>query len=223
MLELAILGLLQEAPMHGYELRKELATKLGTIRAAISYGTLYPTLKRLHSAGWISEQEPGTDIVPPMTSKRGRIVYKITAEGKERFADLLAQAGPETYDDAGFGVHFTFFSRTDRATRLRILEGRRRRIEERREGLRDMLSRAGDRLDAYTLELQRHGLDACEREVRWLEELITNERSGRTPAATAPPAESATAPTAENGMSTSAADPAAESPPEPPAPHQDRP
>jgi len=32
-LELAILGLLQENPMHGYELRKELATKLGTIRA----------------------------------------------------------------------------------------------------------------------------------------------------------------------------------------------
>src|SRR4051794_12643617 len=54
-LELAILGLLQEAPMHGYELRKELATKLGTIRAAISYGTLYPTLKRLQTAGWIIE------------------------------------------------------------------------------------------------------------------------------------------------------------------------
>jgi hypothetical protein len=45
-----------------------------------------------------------------------------------------------------------------------------------------VLARATDRLDAYTLELQRHGLDACEREVRWLEELITNERSGRSPA-----------------------------------------
>jgi len=184
MLELAILGLLQESPMHGYELRKELATKLGTIRAAISYGTLYPTLKRLQTAGWIGEAAEATDseIIPPLTSKRGRVVYKITAEGKERFAELLAQVGPETYDDAGFGVHFAFFSRTDRATRLRILEGRRRRIEERREGLRDVLARASDRLDAYTLELQRHGLDACEREVRWLEELITNERSGRSPA-----------------------------------------
>jgi DNA-binding PadR family transcriptional regulator len=182
MLELAILGLLQESPMHGYELRKELATKLGTIRAAISYGTLYPTLKRLQTAGWITESASDPSSAPPMTSKRGRVVYKITAEGKERFADLLAQAGPETYDDAGFGVHFAFFARTDQATRLRILEGRRRRIEERREGLREVLSRAGERLDAYTLELQRHGLDACEREVRWLEELITNERSGRAPA-----------------------------------------
>jgi len=202
-LELAILGLLLQAPMHGYELRKELATKLGTIRAAISYGTLYPTLKRLYAAGWISESVPDSAEIPPLASRRARIVYKITAEGKERFADLLAQAGPETYDDAGFGVHFAFFARTDRATRLRILEGRRRRIEERREGLRDVLARAADRLDAYTLELQRHGLDACEREVRWLEELITNERSGRSPS--------------------SPAEPAGETPPENPSPHEDRP
>ncbi|MEJ3742363.1 PadR family transcriptional regulator [Actinomycetes bacterium KLBMP 9797] len=184
MLELAILGLLQESPMHGYELRKELATKLGAIRAAISYGTLYPTLRRLQTAGWIAEAgetSASADVIPPLTSRRGRVVYKITAEGKERFADLLAQVGPETYDDAGFGVHFAFFARTDRATRLRILEGRRRKIEERREGLRDVLARAAERLDAYTLELQRHGLDACEREVRWLEELIANERSGRAP------------------------------------------
>jgi len=170
--------------MHGYELRKELIAKLGAIRAAISYGTLYPTLRRLQGAGWITEAgetPPCADEVPPLTSRRGRVVYKITAEGKERFADLLAQAGPETFDDPGFGVHFAFFARTDRATRLRILEGRRRRVEERREGLRDVLGRAAERLDAYTLELQRHGLDACEREVRWLEELIANERSGRAP------------------------------------------
>ncbi|WP_319463521.1 PadR family transcriptional regulator [Micromonospora sp. RTP1Z1] len=188
MLEFAILGLLQEAPMHGYELRKELTAKLGAIRAAISYGSLYPTLRRLQAAGWITEAAETSataEEVPALTSRRGRVVYTITAEGKERFAQLIAQAGPETYDDTGFGVHFAFFARTDQATRLRILEGRRRKIEERREGLRDVLGRAAERLDAYTLELQRHGLDACEREVRWLEELIANERSGRAP--TVPP------------------------------------
>jgi hypothetical protein len=78
-------------------------------------------------------------------------------------------------------VHFAFFSRTDVDIRLRILEGRRRKVEERREGFREVLARAAERLDAYTLELQRHGLDAADREVRWLEELIANERSGRTP------------------------------------------
>ncbi|MFS8477740.1 MAG: PadR family transcriptional regulator [Micromonosporaceae bacterium] len=186
MLELAILGLLHESPMHGYELRKQLTTKLGAIRAAISYGSLYPTLRRMQAAGWIMEMaktdEAGSDTpVPALTSRRGRVVYQITAEGKERFQELLAQAGPETYEDPAFGIHFAFFSRTDADTRLRILEGRRRRVEERREGLREVLARAAERLDAYTLELQRHGLEACEREVRWLEELIANERSGRPP------------------------------------------
>jgi DNA-binding PadR family transcriptional regulator len=191
MLDLAILGLLHESPMHGYELRKQLATKLGTFRAAISYGSLYPTLRRLQTDGWITEEPVpvggNSSEVPPLTSRRGRVVYKITAEGKERFQALLAQAGPETYDDNGFGVHFAFFARTDQDTRLRILEGRRRKVEERREGMRDSLGRAAERLDAYTLELQRHGLDACEREVRWLEELIATERSGRQPGQPADP------------------------------------
>jgi DNA-binding PadR family transcriptional regulator len=185
MLDLAILGLLHESPMHGYELRKQLAVKLGAFRAAISYGSLYPTLRRLQTGGLITEESGPTGAagaeVPALTSRRSRVVYKITAEGKERFQDLLATAGPETFDDAGFGVHFAFFARTDAATRLRILEGRRRRVEERREGLRESLTRAAERIDAYTQELQRHGLEAAEREVRWLEELIATERSGRQP------------------------------------------
>jgi len=184
-LELAILGLLHESPMHGYELRKRLITMLGAFRAAFSYGSLYPTLRRLKAKGWITEDAPDPDHpAPPLTGRRGKVVYKLTAEGKERFEELLAQAGPETFDDPGFGVHFAFFARTDQATRLRILEGRRRRVEERREGLREALSRAAERLDAYTQELQRHGLEACEREVRWLEELIASERAGQPPTVT---------------------------------------
>ncbi|HTZ29580.1 MAG TPA: PadR family transcriptional regulator [Streptosporangiaceae bacterium] len=185
-LDLAILGLLHESPMHGYELRKQLATKLGAFRAAISYGSLYPALRRLETSGWIAEDVAAvgdTDVgaPSPLTSRRGRVVYKITAEGKEHFQALLGEAGPHTYDDIGFGVHFAFFARTDRETRLRILEGRRRTVETRREGMRKSLGRAAERLDAYTLELQRHGLEACEREVRWLEELIVAERSGNQP------------------------------------------
>src|SRR6476660_4473144 len=123
-LDLAILGILHESPMHGYELRKQLTTKLGAFRAAISYGSLYPTLRRLQADGWISEGSPelepaeATAEIPAMTSKRGRVVYKITAEGKERFQELLAQAGPETFDDPAFGIHFAFFARTDQQTRL---------------------------------------------------------------------------------------------------------
>jgi DNA-binding PadR family transcriptional regulator len=172
-LEFAILGLLHQSPMHGYELRKRLNALLGTFRA-FSYGSLYPTLRRMKAAGWISEDEAGNEA--GHGSRRGRVVYRLTAEGKERFADLLAEVGPATTDDEQFGVHFAFFAQTDAEIRLRILEGRRRRVEEKRDGLRAALTRTRERLDRYTLELQEHGLEAVDREVRWLSELIDTER-----------------------------------------------
>ncbi|HZO68170.1 MAG TPA: PadR family transcriptional regulator, partial [Kribbellaceae bacterium] len=78
-------------------------------------------------------------------------------------------------------VRFSFFGRTDPATRLRILEGRRARMEERLANFRAAMSRTAERVDAYTLELQRHGLESAEREVRWLNELIDGERRQQRP------------------------------------------
>ena len=57
-LEFAVLGLLRESPMHGYELRKRLNTSLGVFRA-FSYGTLYPCLKTLVANGWLIEESGG--------------------------------------------------------------------------------------------------------------------------------------------------------------------
>lgn len=182
MLELAVLGLLHDSPMHGYELRKRLTALLGAFRATFSYGSLYPTLRKMRERGWIVEDAPTPrGEAPPLTGRRGRISYRLTPEGKERFADVMATTCPEAFEDTGFGVHFAFFSRCEPAVRLRVLEGRRRRVEERRETLRDTVSRATERLDAYSLELQRHGLEACEREVRWLNEIIASEQAGRPP------------------------------------------
>ncbi len=178
MLEFAILGLLHEAPMHGYELRKRLFDMLGTLRA-FSYGSLYPTLRRLLKAGLIVEdtqREVEEDRAARSWGKRAKRVYKLSAEGKERFAEMLADVGPQAYDDEGFGVHMAFFSRTPAEVRMRILEGRRRRVEERREGLRSSMARAGEQIDRYTRELHRLGLEHCVREVRWLNELIATEQ-----------------------------------------------
>lgn len=179
MLEFAILGLLHDSPMHGYELRKRLNAMLGAFRA-FSYGSLYPTLRRMKDAGWLCEDSPRADrlaAAPALTGRRGKIVYRLTAEGKEHFGDLLTDIGPAIADDEQFGVRFAFFSKTTADVRLRILEGRRRRVEEKREGLRAALARTRERLDRYTLELQEHGLEAADREVRWLTELIANERA----------------------------------------------
>ncbi|WP_130799050.1 PadR family transcriptional regulator [Streptomyces otsuchiensis] len=180
-LEFAILGLLREAPMHGYELRKRLNTSLGVFRA-FSYGSLYPCLKTLVAQGWLTEEQGGGPDDPrgaPLSGRRARIVYRLTAEGKERFAELLAQTGPDAWEDEHFGVRFAFFGQTNRDVRMRVLEGRRSRLEERLDKMRASMARTREKLDDYTLELQRHGMESVEREVRWLDELIESEREGR--------------------------------------------
>ncbi|MFH0243338.1 helix-turn-helix transcriptional regulator [Streptomyces sp. HK10] len=180
-LEFAVLGLLRESPMHGYELRKRLNTSLGVFRA-FSYGSLYPCLKTLVQRGWLAEEpgdEPEDSLAAPLAGRRAKIVYRLTAEGKERFEELLSQTGPDTWEDEGFGVRFAFFGQTSRDVRMRVLEGRRSRLEERLAKMRTALARTRERLDDYTLELQRHGMESVEREVRWLNELIESERAGR--------------------------------------------
>jgi DNA-binding PadR family transcriptional regulator len=179
-LELAVLGLLHETPMHGYELRKRLNSVLGAFRA-FGYGSLYPGLKELLRQGLIAEEVPAVP-AKSLAGRRSKIVYRLTTEGKERLQDLLGQAGPAAWEDDGFGVHFAFFGLTRADIRMRILEGRRSRLEERLDGLRAAMSRTRERLDSYTLELQRHGLESVERDVRWLNELIASERqSGPQP------------------------------------------
>ena len=194
MLETAILGLLNSAPLHGYELRKRLNLLLGSFRA-FSYGTLYPALKSLVARGLIETTEPepaapatrqaarpagrparSTGTKAPLSGRRGRIVYRLTADGKEHLQTVLATSGPAAWEDENFDVRFAFFAQTDAETRIRILEGRRTRLTERLEAVRESAARTRERLDEYTLELQRHGLEQVEREVRWLDGLITTER-----------------------------------------------
>jgi DNA-binding PadR family transcriptional regulator len=179
-LELAVLGLLNESPMHGYELRKRVTGLLGWGRV-LSYGSLYPCLRQMQYDGLLTEDTTVPEPLAARASRRGKVVYKLTAEGKERFATLVSAAGPSSWEDENFGVHFAFFGSTSAENRLRILEGRRSRLEERLDGVRTSLARSRERLDSYTLELQRHGQESVEREVRWLTELIDSERVAKPP------------------------------------------
>ena len=154
-LEFAVLGMLGDGPLHGYELRKRLDTVLGPFRT-LSFGSLYPCLRRMEERGLIVQVHvtPATESnAPPLSGRRARVVYSLTGDGKEAFDHWVNEPGPESWEDEGFAAHLAFFGRTEAWVRVRILEGRRSR-----------------------LELQSHGLDRAEREVRWLNELITTER-----------------------------------------------
>lgn len=183
-IELAVLGLLHETPMHGYELRKRLNLMLGWGRM-LSYGSLYPALKKMVRGSLIEETA-----APVTLTRRPRIVYQLTEAGHREFERLMGDVGPTAWEDGIFNVRFAFFSRTDMEIRLRVLEGRRTRLQERLDRVQSDLVRTQRELDRYAAELQRHGVESVEREVRWLSDLINAERRGmNTDAGTVLPSE----------------------------------
>lgn len=166
--------------MHGYELRKRLNLMLGWGRL-LSYGSLYPALKQMLRRGPIEETT-----TPQAGSRRQRIVYQVTAAGSDEFARLMTEVGPTAWEDDTFDVRFAFFSSTDMEIRLRVLEGRRTRLQERLERVQQQLAMTQKEVDRYAAELQRHGVELVEQEVRWLSDLINAERQVGHPTGPAP-------------------------------------
>ncbi|MCW2833179.1 MAG: transcriptional regulator, PadR family [Nocardioides sp.] len=162
--------------MHGYELRKRLNLMLGWGRV-LSYGSLYPALKKMLRADLIKEAVATTT---PVT-RRPRIVYEVTAAGHSEFERLMSEVGPTAWEDDNFDIRFAFFGRTDMEIRLRVLEGRRTRLQERLARVQSDLERTQAEVNRYAEELQRHGVESVEREVRWLSELISAERGETSP------------------------------------------
>ena len=174
MLELAILGLLKERSMHGYQLSKRLSVALGGFWR-VSYGSLYPTLRRLEQQGAVervfAEEEVG----------RRRNVYRISERGEALFLELLEEAGGESSSEENpFRVRLAFFKYLAPETRIRVLERRRAYLEERRSAIRTSLAAGGEGHDTYTLSLIEHGLDATESDIEWLDGLIAAERRQAT-------------------------------------------
>jgi DNA-binding PadR family transcriptional regulator len=168
--------------MHGYELRKRLNLMLGWGRV-LSYGSLYPALKKMLRASLIEEKPP----IAALVSRRPRIVYSVTDAGHREFERLMSEVGPTAWEDDNFDIRFAFFSRTDMEIRLRVLEGRRTRLQERLDRVQNQLAMTQKEVDRYADELQRHGVESVEREVRWLSDLIKAERDPDHPSAVPPP------------------------------------
>ena len=90
----------------------------------------------------------------------------------------MSEVGPSAWEDDTFDIRFAFFSSTDMEIRLRVLEGRRSRLQERLARVQAELERTQAEVNRYAAELQRHGVESVEREVRWLSDLIQAERGG---------------------------------------------
>ncbi len=171
MLELAILGALKEKPMHGYELKKRLSYLLGHLWK-ISYGSLYPALKRLEAKNAVEKAYTVKE------KTRNRYVYRITPEGEETFQRLLVDTRKksEITDGDKFSLRLAFFQYMEPELRLWLLERRRNYLEERLKEMSGAGKAREREPDSYRQGLYRHRQEQLESDIVWLEELIAQER-----------------------------------------------
>jgi len=171
-IELAVLGVLEDAPMHGYHLRKHVTALLGPWRAALSFGTLYPTLRRLQVRGYVSSEGAAG-------ASTTKVVYQVTDGGRARFRELLAHPGAALSDDDAFGVRFAFFARLAPQDRVRVLEQRRARLLDRLEHARGRgCAEPADSRDPYRRAWAQRGVASVEAELHWTDARLAAERSG---------------------------------------------
>lgn len=169
MLDLAILGLLKDRAMHGYELKRQLSQRLGFFWT-VSFGSLYPTLRKLESMGCV-ERLPEAE-----TRSRRRQVFAITDAGEAQFIQLIGEGSASAWEEQKFPLRFAFFTYLPVETRVWLLQRRRDYLQDRlREG-ESGVNRAKRRsADRYTLSLMRHGLDQTQLDLTWIEGLLADE------------------------------------------------
>jgi DNA-binding PadR family transcriptional regulator len=206
MLELAILGLLKELPLHGYELKKRLSDSLGQFRG-VSYGSLYPALARLEKLGAIEavDPPPATVAVFPATGSisgeaaaarlglrrplrrggRTRKAYRIASRGQALFAELLrSDPAPGADEDRDFALRLAFCRHLEPAARLELLQRRRAQLAEKlsrgREAQAVFARGPGAATDRWTRALMEHETESAERDLEWVDSLIAEELQGGT-------------------------------------------
>jgi len=112
--ELFVLGELMDKPLHGYVLHSVIQKVIGPVRQ-MSWGALYPLIRRLEQGGFIARAEGGA-------GGRERKLYRITDDGVTRFYALMAEPGAY---DADYPVLFTIkmsnFHHVDQEQRLAIV------------------------------------------------------------------------------------------------------
>ena len=186
-IELAILGVLKESELHGYELKKRLRDVLGPL-SSVSFGSLYPALAKLEGMGAVKAVEAGTTpaTTMPMTGSftgeaaafrsarrkatrgpRGKKVYGITEVGEARLCELIADPSD---DERAFNVKLAFCRFCEPDIRLALLQRRRDALAKR---LAD--GRPGTIADRYLRALAEHDTESVERDIAWLDRLITEE------------------------------------------------
>ena len=155
----AVLGLVASKPRSGYDIKRIVDKTIRHFWAA-SYGQIYPELKRLEEAGWITG-----DDVP--NGGRARRVFSITDAGRDALNGWFGgiETRIELRDESLLRLFFADLLPPDYA--LGLLGGRREGYRQMLEYLRGLDDGSGVPDPPYVDLVYRWGLEYCEWGIEW--------------------------------------------------------
>ncbi len=165
-LKFALLGLLSEQPKYGYEIKQQFEGSLGNVWS-VSYGQLYPTLRRLSELGWVTKK------TAPGKKAAEKNIYSITSKGRKRLDDWLLKPLRSSYKVKDeFTLKFLFFDKLPKERVLEYLRLQQEKTVMQKESFQRTLVAIGEELNFYLQAIIRKGIIHLEAENQWLEEVI---------------------------------------------------
>lgn len=159
--ELPMLSLLREGPLHGYELKRRLESLVGFF-GAVSYGSVYPMFRALESRQYVTHTP----------EEFGRIIYHITSKGKARFVQLMHDP------TVTLTQKLLFLEAIPPAERREILESHKEEWTNRLEQYRRIQERIDSKaIGRYRAALLKREIDHLAKDIIWLQQLIDDEEA----------------------------------------------
>lgn len=146
-----ILGFLMGQSMTGYELRKFFSLSFSFF-SGLSYGSIYPALRKLESEGLISMALQVRDASP------NRKVYTITERGREAFLSSIREPVPFEHQRYNFLMHLFFFAHLNPGERVGLARNHLKSVEKVRESLEEVAPEVEKGADRFQLLTFRFGL-----------------------------------------------------------------
>jgi DNA-binding PadR family transcriptional regulator len=164
--ELVVLGLLDEQPMHGYQLYHHIEKSNMETWAQANLASIYNTLDRLRKAGMVQAKKEKPGKMPE------REVYHITLKGKKRLSILVEEAiTDQRMPENNFCVAVAFLFGLPRKRALECLEEKKKNLKRVEEHLVSLWKDFHKQLPLNWRFLLRYGIDHLRLDIKKIEDL----------------------------------------------------
>ncbi len=170
---LVILGQLFEGEAHGYAIKQTIDRILG-VHKKISWGSLYPILKKLEKQSLIKKISTNKQSGGPKQK-----TYVITDAGKKYFYELMKMPDYSSGDARIiFRYKLLFFNKIKKETKIEVIKSYQQYC---REGVKSVeqylneIKKQKSKKITYILEVLSHSLETYQLEKEWAEKLLKKE------------------------------------------------